>query len=78
MNNMKKSVKARRIGNVFDNVPLVFLTLLLPIGGNGFYIVFSFPFLFFFFFSNSDVAMLFERLRLFLRNTDKRIMVDYI
>lgn len=61
MNNMKKSVKARRIGNVFDNVPLVFLTLLLPIGGNGFYIAFSFLF-----FSNSDVAMLFERLRLFL------------
>lgn len=75
MNNMKKSVKARRIGNVFDNVPLVFLMLLLPIGGNGFYIVFSFLF---FFFSNSDVTMLFERLRLFLRNTDKRTMVDYI
>lgn len=64
MNNMKKSVKARGIGNVFDNVPLVFLMLLLPIGGNGFYIAFSF--LLFFFFSNSDVTMLFERLRLFL------------
>lgn len=61
MNNMKKSVKARRIGNVFDNVPLVFLMLLLPIGGNGFYIAFSLLF-----FSNSDVTMLFERLRLFL------------